>query len=168
MREYDEHPSKVARARRGGAVEVHPEAAAADCTVWVAFELDGTRWEGLLARRLAPDRALVCAIPFWVYDLNLLDEVSVVDSAEGAPVATGRVRDAGNFTYRVAFDDAADDDRRWRELMTELEPFDCWFDVRDPGYLAISAAPEQAEPVAGHLLEREDRGELHYETGRGG
>jgi hypothetical protein len=168
VREYDEHPSKVARARGSGPVEIHPEAAGADCTIWVPFDLDGTRWEGVLARRLAPDRARVCAIPFWVYDLNFLDEVSTADSAEGEPVATGRVRDAGNFTYRVAFEDAAEGDRRWHELMLELEPLDCWFDVRDPGYLAISAAPERAQAVADHLFDRESRGELQYETGRSG
>ena len=103
-------------------------------------------------------RARICAVPFWVYDVNLGDEVALMDSAEGAPVVTGVVVDGGNHTFPVRFDHAADDDVRWRELMVELEPFNCWFDVRSPGFLGVSAPPPHAQAVADYLDERERRG----------
>jgi hypothetical protein len=166
--EYDEHPSK-ASAWRDGRFVVLPDAELEDCTVWVGAEADSTgsvKWEGLLARRLSAERARICAVPFWVYDLNLGDEVAVMDSAEGAPVVTGVVVDGGNYTFRVRFEHAADDDARWRALMVELEPFDCWFDVRSPGLLALSAPPAHAQAVADYLDCREWRGDLLFETGR--
>jgi hypothetical protein len=110
--------------------------------------------------------ARICAVPFWVYDLNLGDEVALIESAEGAPVVAGVVVDGGNYTFRVRFDDAADDDVRWRELMVGLEPFGCWVDVRSRGFLAVSAPPTQAQAVADYLDEREQRGDLLFETGR--
>jgi hypothetical protein len=166
--EYDEHPSKASAWREGRFV-VLPDAEREDCTVWVGVEADSAqsvKWEGLLARRLSGKRARICAVPFWVYDVNLGDEVALMDSAEGASVVTGVVVDGGNHTFRVRFEHAADDDVRWRELMVELEPFDCWFDVRSPGFLAVSAPPAHAQPVADYLDERERRGELRFETGR--
>jgi uncharacterized protein DUF4265 len=78
----------------------------------------------------------------------------------------GVVKDAGNYTFRVSFDDAPNDDRRWHELIVALEPFDCWVDVRDPGFLAVSAPPGEAQAVADYLDARERRGELSFETGR--
>jgi hypothetical protein len=85
---YSEHPSRV-EAWREGRLVAHPDAAAEDCTVWfpMGHDADGVgRWEGLLAQRLASDRALVCAIPFFARGVNLGDEVSLIESGEGAPV----------------------------------------------------------------------------------
>jgi hypothetical protein len=166
--EYEEHPSK-ASAWRDGRFVVLPEAEQAGSTVWAAVETespDSVRWEGLLARRLPGERASVCSIPFWLYDLNLGDEVALMMSAEDEPVVTEVVADSGNHTFRVRFVDASSDDERWRELMVDLEPFECWFDVRSPGFLALSAPPAHAQGVADHLDRREQRGELLFETGR--
>ncbi|HTN25602.1 MAG TPA: DUF4265 domain-containing protein [Solirubrobacteraceae bacterium] len=168
MIEYDEHPSKAAAWRKGRFV-VLPDAELEDCTVWVAAEVNSSTsisWEGLLARRLGDGRARMCAVPFWVYDLNLGDEVAVMDSAEGAAVVTAVVVDGGNYTFRVRFEDAADDDVRWRDLMVDLEPFDCWFDVRSPTFVALSAPSAHAQAVADYLADREQHGELLFETGR--
>lgn len=168
MVEHDEHPSK-ASAWRDVRFVVLPDAEVEDCTVWAGAEAHtsgAVKWEGLLARRLSGGRARICAVPFWVHDLNLGDEVALMDSAEGTPVVTGAVVDGGNHTFRVRFEDAADDDARWRELMVELEPFDCWFDVRSPGFLALSAPPGHAEAVADYLDGREQRGDLLFEPGR--
>jgi hypothetical protein len=168
VREYEEHPSRVAAWRDGELIAL-PDAEADDCTVWFGAEEHSggqVRWEGLLARRVAEDRARICAVAFWLYDLNLGDEVSLVESAEGALVADGVVRDAGTTRFRVIFEGAADDDERWRDLMVELEPYGCWFDVRSPGFVAISAPPEHGQAVANHLAEPERRAELRYETGR--
>jgi hypothetical protein len=168
MTEFEEHPSK-ASAWRAGRYVVLPDAELEDCTVWVGTSeaTDGlVTWEGLLARRLAPDRARVCAVPFWVYDLNLGDEVTLMASDESAPVVTGVAVDAGNFTFRVAFTDGDDNDPRWRELMVDLEHFECWFDVRGTGFIALSAPASHADAVAGYLQAREDLGQLSFETGR--
>ena len=105
MAEFEEHPSKAAARRYGGFV-VLPDAEAEDCTIWFRLEPDADsdmRWEGLLGRRLSDDRARVCAVPFWVYDLNLGDEVRIVTSAEGALIATESIHDSGNYTFRVSF-----------------------------------------------------------------
>jgi hypothetical protein len=165
--EYDEHPSK-ASAWRDGRFVVLPDAESADCTVWVGAEQHSegaVKWEGLLARRLGPDRARICAVPFWVYDLNLGDEVALIDSAEAAPVVTAVVKDAGNCTFRVVAGQP-DDDEWWRQLMVELEEFDCWFDVRSAGFLALSAPAEHAEAAVNCLNDREKRRELRFDSGR--
>ena len=168
MAEFEEHPSKAAAWRYGGFV-VLPDAEAEDCTIWFRLEPDADsdmRWEGLLGRRLSDDRARVCAVPFWVYDLNLGDEVRIVTSAEGALIATESIHDSGNYTFRVSFNTDGEDDLSWRELQQALEPFDCWFDVRSPRFTAISCPPSHAQAVADYLASRERDGELHYETGR--
>ena len=165
---YREHASKPARLR-GGELLVYEDASHEDCTVWVFHERDPEgeeHWEGLLGRRLTVHRARISAVPVFVYDLNLGDEVSVVDSAEGVPVATGLVRDAGNFTFRVFFEHSdPNDDEHWR-LMADLAPFDCWFDVYSPRLIALSAPSSHAADVADYLADRAARGELQYETGR--
>jgi hypothetical protein len=163
-----EHPSKAATWRRGEFV-VLPDAEAEDCTVWFAAsdDTDGNvGWEGLLCNRLSPDRARVCAVPFWLFDIGLGDEVAVIDSPDGALLADGVAHDAGNFTFRVIFEGAREDDERWQALMIDLEPQACWFDVKDRAFVALSAPPDSAEVVADYLAAREQRNELHYETGR--
>jgi uncharacterized protein DUF4265 len=160
---YEEHPSRASGVR-GDELVVHPDAAASDCTVWFAYEAE--HWEGLLAVRVCSDRVRLSGVPYWVRDLNLGDEVRVVESADGAIVAEERVHDSTNYTFRVVFDGADADDDRWRRLMSDLTSLDCWFDVRTPGFLAISVAAEDAHAVADYLAARERSEELHYETGR--
>jgi Domain of unknown function (DUF4265) len=166
--EYEEHPSRASTLRAGEFV-VLGDAVDEDCTVWFAAEkMSGgnVRWEGLLARRLATDRARICAVPFWLYDVNLGDEVSIIESVEGAPVATGVVHDAGNVGFRVFHPAAADlhDDRRWYRLLEDLERFECWFDPRTPRHVALSAPPQHAQAVADYLQQRGDRGDFEWET----
>jgi hypothetical protein len=166
--EYEEHPSTAASWRDGQFV-VFPDAEAADLTVWFGAKVGAggdVFWEGLLAKRTGSDRARVCGVPFWVYDVNLGDEVSLVDSAEGAPVADGIVIDAGNFTFRIIFHEADASDGRWQELMVEFERYDCWFDVHSPGLVGVSAPQGHARSVADLLSAKERSGELQYETGR--
>lgn len=162
--DFDEHPGKVTTWRDGDFV-AHPDAEAEDETVW-AYVHDGPcRWEGLLARRISEDRARLAAIPFWVYNLDLGDEVALETAPNGAPVITDVVADGGNYTYRVRFEGAGEDDTRWRELAQALAPLGCWFDVRQPGFLAVSAPGPDADAVLSYLDAREARGELLYETG---
>jgi Domain of unknown function (DUF4265) len=165
---FKEHPSKVA-AWRDGRFIVLPDAAAADCTIWFGLEPDEpseVQWEGLLGRRLGEDQARVCAVPFWLYKLNLGDEVRTITSQEGALVATEIIRESGNCTFRAFLTIEEDDDLSWRELQNGLEPYDCWFDVSTRRFVAISCPPNQAHGVADYLESRERRGELQYENGR--
>lgn len=164
MSDYEEHPSKTS-AWRDGRFVVHPEAAAEDSTVWFGTGDSGPEgliWEGLLCRRLSDERVRICAIPFWLYDVSIGDEVAVMRSGEGALVADGTVQAAGNFTFRVILSN----DGAWQGLMRDLEPLACWFDIRTPTYIAIACPPERAQELADELQARESRGELQYETGR--
>jgi hypothetical protein len=167
---YDEHPSKVGAWREGRFV-VHPDAALANCTVWFPMGHDANgvgRWEGLLAQRLASDRALVCAIPFFAQSVNLGDEVSLIESGEGAPVAVKVVKPSGSRTIRVGFPDAdRGGDDRWQELMRDLELFECWFDVLSPMFLSLSVQAGYRDAVLDCLATRTARGELEYEIPEG-
>jgi hypothetical protein len=165
-----EHPEKVARWRNGD-VEVHPDAAAASETVWVAVdpaESGEVVWEGLAARPSGEGRAVVAAVPVFAYDLNLGDEIEVVVSAEGPWVAVRPLQDAGRHTFRVWFADWPDlgQDQRWKDLQVELERFGCWFDVYSPRLVAVSADPEVAGAVADALAAGETSGRFIYEAGR--
>lgn len=169
MPAHYEHPSKASR-WANGRLFVHPDAEQEDATVWVQFDDDADSeplWEGLLARRLGPDRVRLCAVRAYAYDLDLGDELEVVED-EGALIATHVAAASGNFTFRVLFPQAAraSMDERLLELMRELEQFHCWFGVMSPRFLAISAAYEQSQHVASYLWGREQRGELNFETGR--
>jgi hypothetical protein len=165
MATYREHPSRASRAGGDGYV-VHPGAMAEDTTVWFPLDDEGD-WEGLLAQRVADDRVRICAVPLFAYNVNLDDEVEVTAGPD-APIAVRVVTDAGNSTFRVLFADppSTGDDDRWRQMVHELEPYECWFDVYDPTFLALSAPPWSVQRVADYLKARERRGELQYETGR--
>lgn len=167
---YLEHPGRVTRLR-DGAVEVHPEAATAPQTVWVAVYPGGDgepAWEGLRAHPSGEGRAVLAAVPVFAYDLHLGDEVEVVATVEGPLVAVRPLRDAGRHTYRVWFPDWPDleRDERAQELQAELARFGCWFDVYSPRLVAVSAEPDVAGAVAEHLDEQERTGRFIYEVGR--
>lgn len=134
-------------------------------TVWFFLdEHDG--WEGLLARRIGPDRARICAVPVFAYGVGLGDEVAC-EERDGAVVATTLVREAGNTTFRVIFPrhGAPEPDERWRSLLTDLERHGCWIDVYSPQLVALSAEPAVVEDVAAYLRGREERGDLAFEAG---
>jgi len=168
-----EHPSRASR-WSGQEFEVLPAAASEDATVWFSVPTAPSAanaeptWEGLLAKRLTSDRVEIAAVPVFLYDLNLGDEPAVMESGEGALVATGVVRDAGRFTYRVLFPDgtACDPDERWRDLHLALAPFGCWLDVYTPRLIAVSAEAHVAHEVADYFAAEVASGRLQYETGR--
>ena len=161
-----EHPSKASR-YASGAYVVYPRALEEDTTVWFAFDAAAELWEGVLAIREAEDRARLVGVPLWTYGVNLDDVVELIESGEGAPVAVRVVDRSSNQTFRVTYPDlrAGDDDGRWRQLLIDMEQWDCWFDVLSPGYLAISAPDATAEAVAQYLLTRADAGDFIYERG---
>ncbi|GEM_PF-6640945 len=154
--QYLEHPSKASRYQARTFI-VHPEARVEDCTVWAPLDKapDGVeRWEGLVGIRLALDKVRVCAVPVFADDLNLGDEVKVVGSAQGALVVTRVSDDAGNYTFRVYFEDGERDDTLWREILRELEPMECWFDVYSPSLLVTGRGGARVDGGAGGRFER--------------
>jgi hypothetical protein len=163
---YMEHPSKASR-YESGAYIVYPPALEEDTTVWFAFDAVRELWEGVLAIREAEDRARLVGVPLWTYGVNLDDVVELIESGEGAPVAVGAVGRSSNRTFRVVYPDLkpGDDDDRWRQLLIDMEPWDCWFDVLGPGYLAISAPEATAEAVERYLKQRANAGDFIYERG---
>jgi hypothetical protein len=166
---YREHPSKASR-YAGGSYIVYPAALEEDTTVWFAFDADRELWEGVLAIREAENRARLVGVPLWTYGVNLDDVVELIESGEGAPVALRVVDPSANRTFRVVYPDrqAGDDDSRWRQLLIDVEPWDCWFDVLSPSYLAISAPGATAEAVERYLNERANRSDFIYERGDAG
>ncbi|MDO9357173.1 MAG: DUF4265 domain-containing protein [Solirubrobacteraceae bacterium] len=169
MAEIEEHPSK-ATTWVDGVFVVSPEADRSNVTVWVSAEAhtDGAvKWELLSATKLSADRARLTSVPFFVYDLAYGDDVILEDQSEGDPVGAGVGKASGNETFRVVFDGARADDDRWVSVMVDLEHLGCWFDIRGPGFMALSASAEHAAEVATYLAEREeDEGDLRFETGR--
>jgi hypothetical protein len=153
--------ARQGRPRGAGASETD------DCTVWDAAERDpsgSVRWEGLVARRLGPDRARLCATPSSVYDLNLGHEVALVESDEGALVVSGIAHDAGNYTFRV-YRSSADD--QWRRALDDRLGAVRLL-VRHPKR-RVPGPLRTARPRSGgadYLHERERRGEIRFETGR--
>ena len=161
-----EHPSRASRFASGEYV-VLSDSLHANATVWFAFEPD--RWEGVVAVRDAPDRARLAGVPLWTYGANLGDVVELVESSEGAPVVVRVVEPSSNRTFRVVFGDLerGDTDDRWRGLLADLEPHECWFDVLSPGYLALSASPDAFEAVQSYLQLRAEKGDFVYERADG-
>ena len=158
MPDYREHPGKPIRLESGSVAMLD----AGDCTVWFSLAEDG--WEGLSAVRVGEDLARVMAVPVFAYGVGLGDEVRV---RAGDNAAEALVRSAGNRTFRVILplQAAPDPDERWRTLLADLEPHGCWLDVYSPQLVAVSAAAEIADAVAGYLAAREERGELAFEAG---
>lgn len=169
MAEIEEHPSK-ATTWVDGVFVVSPEADRANVTVWVSADAHtsgSVKWELLSAVKLSADRARLTSVPFFVYDLNYGDDVVLEDQSEGDPVGAGVGKASGNETYRVVFPGAGSADDRWVSVMVDLEHLGCWFDIRGPGFIAISASGEHADEVERYLEERaDDEGDLRFEPGR--
>ncbi len=166
MASFMEHPSKASRYTSGTYI-VYPGALEEDTTVWFAFDVDRELWEGILAIREAEDRARLVGVPLWTYGVDLDDVVELIESGEGAPVAVQVVDRSSNRTFRVVFLDLkpGKDDDRWRQIQIDMEPWDCWFDVLGPGYLAISAPEATAEAAEQYLNQRAVAGDCIYERG---
>lgn len=148
-----EHPSRVVRLAAGQLVG-YPPSAEEDCTLWFALTDAPDEWEGVLGKRQSDDTAEVVGIPVFVYDVNLGDVVRTVASADGAAVVSELVADAGNYTFRVFFEDEAASGEQWKPLMIDLEKFGCWFDTFSENLIAVSVDAENSQAVADYLAAR--------------
>lgn len=125
-------------------------------------------WEGLLTQPAEADQAIVVAIPAFIDDVNLGDRVAVVRQDEGALVATGQIADSDRFPFRAMFTEAVDAgaDTRWQDLMRELEPHGCWFDVYSPELVTLSVDSEVTGAVVEYLQQGHQDGRWNFEAGR--
>ena len=130
-------------------------------------------WEVLPARAAGDDELEICAIPFFVYGINLGDRVAVraadIDGS-GDRVATfvRVVRDAGRWTFRVALGERANPPLA-AQLERELGALGARLEWWDPTLCAIDVESEAAaRPVGEKLIALRHAGRLVYETGRQG
>ncbi len=113
-------------------------------------------------------RFVICCIPFFVYDLALGDEVAVSASPTGSYKMDKVVRQSGHYTFRVFL---GGNDDAWEAISDEINQratqLGClyeWFSAR---LVALDAPMERAaRALSGFLLQLQEAGQLHYETGR--
>lgn len=123
-------------------------------------------WEGLSAARTeVTDRLRLLAVPLFAYDLNYGDEISVMRSGEGALVATGVTKDAGNYTFRVWMPEASDVSAL-REVVDRFGRLGCLIEGYSDRLVGLSCGPDNAQQVADALQLGESEGRFLYETGR--
>lgn len=162
-RQYKEHPAATGWFVGGRLVPL-PGALDADTTVWLALPVEAGRvqvWEGLAALRMGEDRVEIRAVPVFAYDLNYGDEVSVVASAEGPLVATGIVKDGGNYTFRVWFPEGA-----LQAVVAEFGALGCLVESYSARLVGLSCGAGEAQMMADALQAGEAAGRFLYETGR--
>lgn len=117
-------------------------------------------WEQLWGQKIAPQRFILCCIPFFVQDIALGDEVET-----DADFVLQRVtKPSGQVTFRVLF--GAQDAIMRQQLVRELEAMKLLMEWSSENLLALSAAEAEAQRLADHLQAREQQGLLQYETGR--
>lgn len=123
------------------------------------------RWEQLWAKQLDHNRFEVCCIPFFIYNVDLGDEVETTDLEIKKYVLNRVLKKSGRFTFRIWLSPAAK-----RELIIEeIKDLGCLIEERWPGsrLLAIDASDDaSAKTLANLLQDRQLQGLLNYETGR--
>jgi hypothetical protein len=102
----------------------------------------------------------ICCIPFFIYNLALGDLVS----ADSEYLITGVVRASGRYVFRVWFGDSPNSRA---EVSVRLAEMGSLLEWSSDNLVAVDAADiEHAQLVADYLNEREQEGQLTYETGR--
>ncbi len=149
----------------GEHVAVHAEPIWRERANYVFAAHQGTKegkneWEQLWGREVAPQRCVVCCIPFFVRDIALGDEVEIDSNFVFQRV----VRPSGQVTFRVWF--GGQDATSRRDLIREIEAMKPLMEWSSENLLALSVPEAEAQRFADHLQLREDGGLLQYETGR--
>lgn len=117
-------------------------------------------WEQLWGQKVAPQRFVLCCIPFFVQDVALGDEVET----DGDLVLQRVVRPSGQVTFRVWF--GGQDATRRDGLVREIEAMKPLMEWSSANLLALSVPAAEAQQLADYLQLRENEGLLQYETGR--
>lgn len=117
-------------------------------------------WEQLWGQEVAPQRYVVCCIPFFIYDVALGDEVEI----DANFVLQRVVRLSGQVTFRVWF--RGQDAVKLQNLVREIEAMKPLMEWSSENLLALSVPEVEAQRIADYLQIRENEGLLQYETGR--
>lgn len=117
-------------------------------------------WEQLWGQKTAPQRFVLCCIPFFVQDIALGDEVET----DADFVLQRVVRHSGQVTFRVWFGEQEPATRHG--LVREMEAMKVLMEWSSANLLALSAPEAEAQRLADYLHARENEGLLQYETGR--
>lgn len=117
-------------------------------------------WEQLWGQAVAPQRCVVCCIPFFVHDVSLGDEVEI----DSDFVFVRVMRSSGQVTFRVWF--GAQDEATRHTISKEIEQMNLLMEWSSGNLLAVSAQKPDAQRVADYLQLRENEGLLQYEAGR--
>jgi hypothetical protein len=116
--------------------------------------------EQLWARKIDDRHFEICCIPFFAYDLALGD---VVETDGGFLVQRVSTR-SGRYVFRVYFGRSA---HPREEIIERLESLGALLERSSANLLAVDAHDQaHAEVIANFLQERENLGQLMYETGR--
>lgn len=117
-------------------------------------------WEQLWGQKTAPQRFILCCIPFFAHDIALGDEVET----DANFVLQRVIQRSGQVTFRVWF--GAEDSMTRQELVRALEAMKPLMEWSSENLLALSVPETEAQGLADYLHLREQQGSLHYETGR--
>jgi hypothetical protein len=116
-------------------------------------------WEQLWGKQIAPYRFVVCCIPFFIYNLDLGEEVETNENYIFRKV----IRRSGQTTFRVWFDSL--DAKTRLGLFNELDGLDVLMELYSEKLLAISVRDADAQKVADYLQSKEGNSLIQYETG---
>lgn len=116
------------------------------------------------AKQLSADRFEICCIPFFLFDVALGDVVETSPQGERKYVLHRVVESSGRYVFRVWFGESFHPRDEVAEQLGDLGALLEWSSVN---LLAIDAADEaRAQEVADFLYNREQLGQLLYETGK--
>jgi hypothetical protein len=119
------------------------------------------RFEQLVGRQVGDTEFELCCIPLLLYDVSLGDIIATDTDYLMERV----VKPSGRYTFRVWFGD--DGAGPTDEITAELERLGALLEPYSAKLLAVDAADaELAQAVANYLHDRENAGQLVYETGR--
>lgn len=122
------------------------------------------RFEQLWARQVGDDRFEICCIPFFLFDVALGDVVATSPKEDRKYVLDHVVERSGRYVFRVWFGESFHPRDEIAEELGRLGALVEWSSVN---LLAVDATDEpHAQKIADFLQERQDRGQLLYETGR--
>mgnify|MGYP001765574639 CR=1 FL=1 len=123
---------------------------------------DSNAWEQLWSRKISDNIFEICCIPFFTYDVSLGDEVRTDQEYWIIEVK----KRSGHFTFRVWFGNSENPNIR-EEIVSKVNELNCLFEWYSYNLLAIdSATPDLAKQISGILYEKEQSGQLIFETGQ--
>lgn len=120
-------------------------------------------WEQLWCKKISNDHFMICCIPFFAKDLSLGDEVET----DANNMVKSVIKPSGQYTFRVWFGDSKDPNIR-NTIIKELVQTDCSIEWYSENLLAISCSEQNAQRIADFLFEKQNNGEIFYDTGKSG